>query len=143
MNTRRLLPRQRMRLDLISFAYKKGIPPEADMVLDVRFLPNPYFVDELQPLTGENPGVQKFLLERPETQAFLDHLFPFVNFLLPHYQAEGKTHLTLAIGCTGGQHRSVVIATVLDQHRVETTIRSPSPIAICRGAPGEQTWSAS
>ena len=111
-----LAPRQRMWLHLISFAYKKGIPPEADMVLDVRFLPNPYFVEELQPLTGENPGVRKYVLDRPETQAFLDHLFTFVDFLLPQYQEEGKTHLTLAIGCTGGQHRSVVIANVLGQH---------------------------
>ena len=111
-----LAPRQRMWLHLISFAYKKGIPPEADMVLDVRFLPNPYFVEGLQPLTGENPGVQKYVLDHPETQAFLDHLFSFVDFLLPHYQEEGKTHLTVAIGCTGGQHRSVVIANVLGQH---------------------------
>lgn len=111
-----LLPRQRMRLHLISFAYKKGIPPEADMVLDVRFLPNPYFVEELQPLTGENPGVREYVLEKPETQAFLDHLFTFVDFLLPRFQEEGKTHLTLAIGCTGGQHRSVVIAGALGQH---------------------------
>jgi UPF0042 nucleotide-binding protein len=111
-----LLPRQRMWLHLVSFAYKNGIPPEADMVLDVRFLPNPYFVDHLRPLTGENSGVQQFVLEHPETQAFLDHLFTFVDFLLPHFQEEGKTHLTLAIGCTGGQHRSVVIANVLGQH---------------------------
>jgi UPF0042 nucleotide-binding protein len=111
-----MLPRQRMWLHLISFAYKKGIPPEADMVLDVRFLPNPYFVEDLQPLTGENPGVQKYVLEHPDTQAFLHHLFGFVDFLLPHYQEEGKTHLTLAIGCTGGQHRSVVITNVLAQH---------------------------
>lgn len=111
-----LLPRQRMSLHLISFAYKKGIPPEADMVLDVRFLPNPYFVDKLQPLTGEDPGVREYVLEKPETQAFLKHLFTFVDFLLPRYQEEGKTHLTLAIGCTGGQHRSVVIATALGQH---------------------------
>ena len=111
-----LPPQQRLWLHLISFAYKKGIPPEADMVLDVRFLPNPYFIDELQPLTGENPEVRKYVMERPETQAFLDHLFTFVDFLLPRYQEEGKTHLTLAIGCTGGQHRSVVIADVLGQH---------------------------
>ncbi len=111
-----LLPRQRMWLHLISFAYKKGIPPEADMVLDVRFLPNPFFVEELQPLTGDNPGVQEYVLEQPDTRAFLDHLFRFVDFLLPHYQEEGKTHLTLAIGCTGGQHRSVVIANVLAHH---------------------------
>ena len=111
-----LLPRQRMRLHLISFAYKKGIPPEADMVLDVRFLPNPHFVDELQPLTGEDPGVREVCPGTAETQAFLDHLFTFVDFLLPHFQEEGKTHLTLAIGCTGGQHRSVVIANVLGEH---------------------------
>jgi len=111
-----LAPRQRMWLHLISFAYKQGIPPEADMVLDVRFLPNPYFVEELQPLTGEDSGVRKYVLDRPETQAFLDHLFAFVDYLLPQYQEEGKTHLTIAIGCTGGQHRSVVIANVLGQH---------------------------
>jgi len=111
-----LLPHQRMRVHLISFAYKKGIPPEADMVLDVRFLPNPYFVEEMQPLTGKNPGVRKYVLDQAETRAFLDHLFPFVDFLLPYYQEEGKPHLTLAIGCTGGQHRSVVIADVLGQH---------------------------
>ena len=111
-----LLPRQRMRIHLISFAYKKGIPPEADMVLDVRFLPNPYFVDSLQPLTGENPKVRDYVLDKPETKAFLDYLFPFVDYLLPRYQEEGKTHLTLAIGCTGGQHRSVVIANALGNH---------------------------
>jgi UPF0042 nucleotide-binding protein len=111
-----MLPRQRMWLHIISFAYKKGIPPEADMVLDVRFLPNPYFVEGLKPLTGEDPGVRQFVLDNPETQAFLEHLFALVDFLLPRYQQEGKTHLTLAIGCTGGQHRSVVMADVLGQH---------------------------
>ena len=111
-----LMPRQRMWLHLISFAYKKGIPPEADMVLDVRFLPNPYFVDDLKPLTGEDLRVQHYVLEKPETQDFIRHLFSFVDFLLPRYQEEGKTHLTVAIGCTGGQHRSVVIATALGQH---------------------------
>jgi UPF0042 nucleotide-binding protein len=111
-----MLPRQRMWLHIISFAYKKGIPPEADMVLDVRFLPNPYFMEGLKPLTGEDPGVRQFVLDNPETQAFLEHLFALVDFLLPRYQKEGKTHLTLAIGCTGGQHRSVVMADVLGQH---------------------------
>jgi RNase adapter protein RapZ len=111
-----LLPSQRMRIHLISFAYKKGIPPEADLVLDVRFLPNPYFVEHLQPLTGENPDVREYVLEKPETQAYLEHLLPFVDFLLPRFQEEGKTHLTLALGCTGGQHRSVVIAGALGLH---------------------------
>jgi UPF0042 nucleotide-binding protein len=111
-----LTPRQRMRLHLISFAYKNGIPPEADMVLDVRFLPNPYFVESLTLLTGKDPKVRDYVLGQPETRAFLEHLFSFVDYLLPCYQEEGKTHLTLALGCTGGQHRSVVIANVLAEH---------------------------
>jgi RNase adapter protein RapZ len=111
-----LVPRQRMWLHLISFAYKNGIPPEADMVLDVRFLANPYFVDELTRLTGVDPRVRDFVLSQADTQAFLQHLYRFLDFLLPRYQEEGKTHLTLAVGCTGGQHRSVVIASALGEH---------------------------
>jgi UPF0042 nucleotide-binding protein len=111
-----LSPSQRMRLHLISFAYKNGLPPEADVVLDVRFLPNPYFVEELSPLTGDDPRVRDFVLGQGETQAFLTHLLSFVDFLLPLYQQEGKTHLTVAIGCTGGRHRSVVIARYLGEH---------------------------
>ena len=111
-----LTPRQRLRLHLISFAYKNGIPPEADMVIDVRFLPNPYFVDSLTVLTGDDPQVRDYVLGQPETQAFLEHLFSFVDYLLPCYQGEGKTHLSLAVGCTGGQHRSVVITNTLAEH---------------------------
>lgn len=111
-----LVPRQRMWLHLISFAYKSGIPPEADVVLDVRFLPNPYFVEELTSLTGDDLRVREYVLVQSETQAFLEHLFNFLDFLLPLFQKEGKTHLTLAVGCTGGQHRSVVIANVLGEH---------------------------
>ncbi|MDP3182270.1 MAG: RNase adapter RapZ [Desulfobaccales bacterium] len=111
-----LTPRQRMWLHLVSFAYKHGIPPEADVVLDVRFLPNPYFVEELTPLTGNDPRVRDYVLGQAETQAFLTHLFNFLDFLLPLFQKEGKTNLTLAVGCTGGQHRSVVIANVLGEH---------------------------
>jgi UPF0042 nucleotide-binding protein len=109
-------PRQRMLLHLISFSYKNGIPPEADLVMDVRFLPNPFFVDELRPLTGNEPRVREFVLGQEETLAFLGHFHDFLDFLLPRFQREGKTHLTLAIGCTGGQHRSVVIANVLGEH---------------------------
>ncbi|MBM4294760.1 MAG: RNase adapter RapZ [Deltaproteobacteria bacterium] len=111
-----LKPRQRMWLHLVSFAYKKGIPPEADLVLDVRFLPNPYFVEDLAPLTGEDAPVQAYVMEQPETRAFLDHLYRFVDYLLPQFQKEGKAQLTLAIGCTGGQHRSVVISKILGEH---------------------------
>jgi UPF0042 nucleotide-binding protein len=111
-----LTPRERMWLHLISFAYKNGIPPEADVVLDVRFLPNPYFVEGLTSLTGADPQVRDYLLSQAETQDFLDHLFRFIDFLLPLYQKEGKSQLTMALGCTGGQHRSVVIANVLGEH---------------------------
>ncbi len=111
-----LQPQQRLLLHLVSFAYKNGIPPEADLVIDVRFLPNPYFVDKLRSLTGNEPRVRAFVLGHTATQVFLSHFLEFVDFLLPMYQKEGKTHLTLAIGCTGGQHRSVVIANVLGEH---------------------------
>jgi len=111
-----LPPRQRLALHLISFAYKYGIPPEADLVLDVRFLPNPYFVEDLRPLNGNDPPVRDYVLVQQETQAFLQHFFRFLDFLLPLFIQEGKTHLTLAIGCTGGQHRSVVIANSLAEH---------------------------
>jgi len=111
-----LTPRQRLALHLISFSYKKGIPPEADLVLDVRFLPNPFFVEDLKNLNGNDPRVRDYVLEKPETQAFLQHLYQFLDFLLPLFIQEGKTHLTLAIGCTGGQHRSVVIANALGEH---------------------------
>lgn len=107
---------QRMALHLTSFAYKNGIPPEADLVIDVRFLPNPYFIEELRPLTGNEPRVREFVLKQEETKAFVTHLFDFVDFLLPLYQKEGKTHLSIAIGCTGGQHRSVVITNFLGDH---------------------------
>jgi len=109
-------PRRRMLLHLISFSYKHGIPPEADLVMDVRFLPNPYFVEELRPLTGNEPRVREFVLGQEETMAFLSHFHGFLDYLLPRFQQEGKTHLTLAIGCTGGQHRSVVIANALGEH---------------------------
>jgi RNase adapter protein RapZ len=109
-------PRQRMLLHLISFSYKYGIPPVADLVMDVRFLPNPFFVEELKSFTGNEPRVREFVLGQEETVAFLRHFYDFLDFLLPRFQREGKTHLTLAIGCTGGQHRSVVIANVLGEH---------------------------
>jgi|UniRef100_A0A7V6DNR7 UPF0042 nucleotide-binding protein len=109
-------PRQRMLVHLISFSYKNGIPPEADLVMDVRFLPNPYFVEELRPLTGNEPRVREFILSQEETLAFLKEFRNFLDFLLPRFQREGKTHLTVAIGCTGGQHRSVVIANVLGEY---------------------------
>jgi len=109
-------PHQRLRLRLMSFSYKYGLPPEADLVMDVRFLPNPHFVEELRDLTGNEPRVRDFVLKHEETHAFLEQFCRFLDFLLPRYQREGKAHLTVAVGCTGGRHRSVVIANALGEY---------------------------
>jgi UPF0042 nucleotide-binding protein len=93
-----------------SFGFKNGVPAEADLVLDVRFLPNPHFVPEFQKLTGKHPKVAKYIREFPQTTEFLEKTADMLKFLLPHYIKEGKSYLTVAFGCTGGQHRSVFIA---------------------------------
>jgi UPF0042 nucleotide-binding protein len=93
-----------------SFGFKNGVPPEADLVFDVRFLPNPHFVPEFRKLTGRHPKVAKYVKQFPQTQEFLDKTTDMLTFLLPHYIKEGKSYLTVAFGCTGGQHRSVFIA---------------------------------
>lgn len=99
-----------MSLFLTSFGYKFGTPADADMVLDIRFLPNPFFVEDLRPLSGLDGPVQRYVLERPETVEFLGHVQRLLSFLLPRYLHEGKTYFTVALGCTGGRHRSVVVA---------------------------------
>lgn len=93
----------------MSFGFKYGIPLDADMVIDVRFLPNPHYVPSLKKLTGVNPMVQDYVLKWPIAEKFLDKFFDLINFLVPNYIKEGKTHLTIAIGCTGGKHRSVTL----------------------------------
>jgi len=93
-----------------SFGFKNGVPSDADLVFDVRFLPNPHFVPEFRKLTGRNPKVAKYVRSFPQTAEFLDKVTEMLKFLLPHYVAEGKSYLTVAFGCTGGQHRSVFIA---------------------------------
>ncbi len=93
-----------------SFGFKHGLPLDADIVMDVRFLPNPHWEDDLRPLTGHDPAVRDFVLEREDTKAFLDRLEDLLRTILPAYQAEGRSYLTVAIGCTGGRHRSVAIA---------------------------------
>jgi UPF0042 nucleotide-binding protein len=98
---------------VMSFGFKYGVPSNADLVFDVRFLPNPYFVPEMKPLTGKDPKVAAYVLERPETQEFLTRVGDLLTFLLPRYQKEGKSYLTVAIGCTGGKHRSVALAQAL------------------------------
>jgi len=101
---------QDLRVTVLSFGFKYGVPTEADMVLDVRFVPNPYFIPELRPQTGLDPSVAAFVLQRDEAQTFLQHAQNFLQFLVPHYRAEGKCYFTVAIGCTGGRHRSVALA---------------------------------
>jgi len=93
-----------------SFGFKYGIASDADMVFDVRFLPNPHFVAELRPLTGLDAPVTEYVLCRPETESFLEHLRSMFEFLLPRFVAEGRSYLTIGVGCTGGRHRSVVLA---------------------------------
>jgi UPF0042 nucleotide-binding protein len=105
-----------MQVNLISFGYKYGLPTEADLVLDVRFFPNPYFIPEMKELDGNDPRVEAFLLEWKPLEPFLEKTLDLLGFLFPHYQKEGKSFLNLAVGCTGGRHRSVVIANLLAQH---------------------------
>jgi len=92
---------------LVSFGYKFGLPYISDLVFDVRFLPNPYFVEELRSFSGQDPEVAEYLLAFPETRSFLEKLIEFVCFTLPFYVQEGKAYLTISVGCTGGRYRSV------------------------------------
>jgi RNase adapter protein RapZ len=94
----------------ISFGFKNGVPNDADLVFDVRFLPNPHFIPEFRPLTGRHPKVAAYIRQFPQTQEFIDRISDLLVYLMPHYIREGKSYLTVAFGCTGGQHRSVMIA---------------------------------
>jgi len=100
---------RRMMLTFLSFGYSRGIPQEADLVMDVRFLPNPYFVEELKALPGTDGRIQDFLQGFEQTQEFLKKFLDLLEFLIPLYEREGKAYLTVAVGCTGGKHRSVAI----------------------------------
>lgn len=97
-------------VSVLSFGFKHGVPPQVDLVFDVRFLPNPYFVETLKPLTGLDTKVAAFVLERDDAKEFVDRIESLLEWLIPRYRNEGKAHLTVGIGCTGGQHRSVAIA---------------------------------
>jgi UPF0042 nucleotide-binding protein len=99
-----------MQTSVVSFGYKHGLPLDVDLVLDCRFLPNPHWVDELRPLTGLDAPVRDYVLDQPEAKEFLARLDDLLDLLLPAYVREGKAYLTVAVGCTGGNHRSVVIA---------------------------------
>lgn len=102
-----------MVVTVLSFGFKNGIPSDADLVFDVRFLPNPYYLEELRPKTGNDPEIQQFVMNSPEAGEFLDKLEDMVRFLIPNYIKEGKNRLVIAIGCTGGKHRSVTLTNAL------------------------------
>jgi RNase adapter protein RapZ len=100
----------------VSFGFKHGVPEDADLVFDVRFLPNPHFVPEFRPLTGRHPRVAKYIRSFPQTKEFVQRISELLVYLLPHYIREGKSYLTISFGCTGGQHRSVMIAEEVSKH---------------------------
>jgi RNase adapter protein RapZ len=100
----------------VSFGFKHGVPEDADLVFDVRFLPNPHFLPEFRPLTGRDPQVAKYIRSFPQTREFINRISHLLVYLLPHYVQEGKSYLTISFGCTGGQHRSVMIAEDVGKH---------------------------
>lgn len=102
-------PRE-LNIAVVSFGFGRGIPDNADLVFDVRFLPNPHYIPELRALTGLDKPVRAFVESRPETSEFVDRISSLMDFLIPHYLQEGKSYLTIAFGCTGGRHRSVAVA---------------------------------
>jgi RNase adapter protein RapZ len=103
-------PSQRLLVTVMSFGFKFGVPQEADLVLDVRFLPNPHYDPELRPWTGNEPDVRDYVLDNAIAREYLERVRGLLKFLLPHYAAEPKSYLTIAVGCTGGRHRSVAVA---------------------------------
>ncbi|GER93917.1 RNase adaptor protein RapZ [hot springs metagenome] len=111
-----LTEKQAVNISLISFGYKFGVPQNVDILFDVRFLPNPYFIPELKALKGTDPVVYDFVIKKKETKEFLSHITGLIDFLLPHYIREGRTYLVVGIGCTGGMHRSPAIVEEISKH---------------------------
>ena len=107
--------KEEMSISVTSFGFKYGIPMEADMVFDVRFLPNPFYVDELRPMCGLDAPVRDYIFQYQETEEFMGHLERLMAFLLPRFVEEGKSALVIAVGCTGGRHRSVAVTRALAQ----------------------------
>ncbi|HTZ84263.1 MAG TPA: RNase adapter RapZ [Candidatus Acidoferrales bacterium] len=107
----------------VSFGFRQGVPEDADLVFDVRFLPNPHFVPEFRPLTGRDPRVAKYIRSFPQTREFISRISKLLIYLLPHYVHEGKSYLTIAFGCTGGQHRSVMMAEEVGKHLLRAGYR--------------------
>ena len=118
-----------MPINVIAFGYKYGVPMEADLVLDVRFLPNPYYVEELKNLTGMDQPVYDYVMDQPDTAEYMKKLTEFLDFQLPRFREEGKPSLTVAVGCTGGRHRSVSVARALTDHLLQ---KGQNARLICR-----------
>jgi len=116
--TKRFLKRKRlgMQIVIISFGYKFGIPLDSDLVFDTRFLPNPYYIDGLKDKTGRSEKVRRYVLESDETKKYLKKINRFIDYLMPNFQQEGKSYVIISIGCTGGKHRSVVLAEKIKEH---------------------------
>ena len=121
------VPERHMRVDVVSFGFKRGNPRVADLMFDVRFLPNPHWEDDLQPLTGLDHPVRDFVFGTDDAKAFMTHVYSMLDFLLPRYEAEGKSYLTIGVGCTGGKHRSVAISEAiagwLEERSVDVSVR--------------------
>ncbi len=115
--------RQPLLVSTLSFGFKNGVPESADLVFDVRFLPNPHFIPEFRPYTGKHPQVAKYIRSFPQTQEFIAKVMDMLLFLLPHYVAEGKSYLTIGFGCTGGQHRSVFMAEEIKKRLIKAGYR--------------------
>lgn len=105
-----------IRIDITSFGYRHGVPPDSDLVFDVRFLPNPNYIPQFKNLTGRHPSVARYIRSFPQTQEFIERISELLIYLIPHYIREGKSYLTIAFGCTGGHHRSVMIASEIRKH---------------------------
>jgi len=110
---------ERMRISVLSFGFKYGVPLEADLLIDVRFIPNPHFIPELKKLDGKDERIQQFVTKWTETREFFEKYFALLEYLLPLYEREGKSYLTIAVGCTGGRHRSVTVAEKILEHLKE------------------------
>jgi len=106
----------KMQVMVVSFGYKYGLPMDSALVFDTRFLPNPFYVDELRQKTGKNAKVRAYVMEAPETKRFVKEMFRFVDYMMPNFVEEGKSYVTVAVGCTGGKHRSVALAETLGEH---------------------------
>jgi len=117
----------RLRVYVTSFGFRHGVPPESDLVFDVRFLPNPNYIPEFKEKTGKNPGVARYIRSFPQTREFMERISALLIYLLPHYIGEGKSYLTIAFGCTGGHHRSVMMAE--EMHKRLTKAGYPSKVS--------------